>query len=330
MSGPGHHLVAVAGSAGGVEALKTFTSALPGDLPATVLVALHLPATGRSHLAEILRRRCALDVVPAQDGLELVPGRLVVAHADSHLLVADDRIALGRGARENGNRPSHDAMLRAAALARGPRAVGVVLTGLLDDGAAGLRTVARYGGSCLVQDPDDAEFAPMPRAALAAVPDAVTADVPTLAKEVVRVVGEVPGAQPAVDDVQRRRDVAELASALGRRPLDDDGGPLGDPSPYACPDCHGVLNVVPDDAVVRFRCRTGHAWTGESLAAQHDVEVEAALWTALRVLEERTEISRRLAERARAGGRGWSDEHFRARADEAEHSARLLRELLRR
>jgi two-component system, chemotaxis family, protein-glutamate methylesterase/glutaminase len=323
-------LVAIGASAGGVEALKTLVARLPADLPATVLVALHLPASARSFLADILARAGALPVRQARPDMPLVPGEVVVAHPDAHLLVVDDRIVLGSGPRENGARPSHDAMLRSVALARRGRVVAGVLTGLLDDGAAGLHVVARYGGHCLVQDPAEAEFPSMPTAALRAVPTARSLPLQALAEEVVRAVSEVPPAEPVVPEEQWQRDLAELQSALGRPPVLPDGSPAGEPSPYACPDCHGVLNTVPDPGVLRFRCRTGHAWSAESLVAQQDNDVEEALWTALRVLEERAEMSRRLADLALTNGREWSQEHFLSRAADADRSAVLLRAVLRR
>lgn len=239
MSGSVRDLVAVGGSAGGVEALKTLVSGLPADLPAAVLLALHLRPTSRSYLADILQRRCPLEVLPARDGLELLPGRVVVAHPDAHLLAVDGHVVLGRGAHENGHRPSHDAMLRSVALARGHRAVGVVVSGLLDDGAAGLGAVARYGGACLVQDPASAEFTAMPTAALRQVPDARTAPLPRLAEEVVRLVTGRPDEQREVDEVQRRRDLAELESALGSVPTDPEGGALGEPWSSPCPSLPG-------------------------------------------------------------------------------------------
>ena len=322
-------LVVVGASAGGVEALKTLTSLLPADLRASVLVALHLPASARSYLPEILARSCALPVRAARDGMVLSPGEVVVAHPDAHLIVVDGRVVLGRGPKENGSRPSHDAMLRAAALAAGTRVVGAVLTGLLDDGAAGLAVVRRYGGLCFVQDPAEADFPSMPTAALRAVPDARSLPLQALAEEVVRAVDEAPPPPPIVPEEQWQRDLAELESALGRSPVMPDGSPTGDPSPYACPDCHGVLNTVPDATVLRFRCRTGHAWSAESLVTQQDGDVEEALWTALRVLEERAEMSRRLADMATSAGRGWSQEHFLSRAKDADRSAELLRAVLR-
>ena len=323
-------LVVIGASAGGVEALKTLTSLLPADLPASVLVALHLPASARSYLPDILARTCALPVRQARDGMTLTPGEVVVAHPDAHLLVVEERVVLGRGPKENGSRPSHDAMMRSAALARGTRVVAGVLTGLLDDGAAGLHVVQRHGGHCLVQDPAEADFPSMPTAALRAVPDARSLTLRALAEEIVRAVDEAPPPALTVPEEQWQRDVAELESALGRSPVMPDGTPAGAPSPYACPDCHGVLNTVPDETVLRFRCRTGHAWSAESLVAQQDGDVEEALWTALRILEERGEMSRRLADMATVAGRGWSQEHFLSRAEDADRSAGLLRAVLRR
>lgn len=324
-------LVAVVASAGGVEALKVFLSLLPADLPACVLVALHLPKDARSVLTEILRRVSGPAVALAQDGVLLEPGLVLVAPPDNHLLVRDGRVLLGRGPTENGHRPSHDAMLRAVALEAGPRAVGVVLTGLLDDGAAGLAAVHRYGGRCFVQDPDDADFPSMPLAALEAVPDARRAPLAALAHEVVLAteddhVSDVPD----VSDSQRVLDVVEVRSAERGTPQLPDGSTPGTPSQFSCPDCHGVLNGVPDHGITRFRCRTGHAWTAESLAAVQQEQVEEALWVALRVLEERADLSHRLSEQAVRERRDWSGEHHARRAQEAGRSAALIRGVLAR
>lgn len=332
-SDPGDSLqvVAVAASAGGVEALKGFVRGLPAGLPATVLVALHLPSAARSVLADILTRHCAMRVDVAEHGRPLEPGRVVVAPPDSHLLVRDGTVLLGHGPRENGHRPSHDAMLRSLAVAFGPRATGVVLTGLLDDGAAGLGAVHRYGGTCLVQDPDTADYASMPRAALTAVPSARCLSLSDLPAEVVRVVNDpsrtsVP--PPVVSQDLRDLDLAEIRSAEHGSPTLSDGSTPGTPSPFSCPDCSGVLNHVPDERVLRFRCRTGHAWTSDSLAMQQEEQVEEALWVALRVLEERAAFSRQLSEQAAEGPAQWAAAHHTRRADEADRSAALVRRVL--
>ena len=282
-------------------------------------------------LPSLLARRTSLEVLSARDGLELAPGRVIVAVPDRHLMVVAERgreqVLLGGGARENGHRPAHDAMMRSAALLRGPRTVGIVLTGLLDDGAAGMRAISRYGGCCLVQDPSEAAFPDMPRAALRAVPEATPLPLDRLAEEVVAVVERPPSDPPAVSQQQRERDLAELASALGEDPHLPDGSIPGEPSSLACPSCHGVLHFVPD-SVLRYRCRTGHAWTAESLIVEQDGAVEEAIWAALRALEERADLAERLATRASVAGRNWSTAHYAERRDEARRASATLRALL--
>lgn len=288
---PARDLLVVGGSAGGVDALKRFVSALPDDLDAAVCVALHLSATSPSLLPGILQRVCGLRVVPAVDGAVLEAGVVHVARPDVHLVVVGDVVRLGPGPRENGHRPSLDVLLRSAAVSRGPRAVGVVLTGMLDDGAAGLHRIDAYGGAALVQDPGDAEFPSMPRAALAAVPHARRAALADLAQEAVTAMSvDRSDVQPA--EHERLRDEAELRSALGRDPALPGGEVVGDPSPYSCPDCGGVLDGVHQEgSVLRFRCRVGHAYSVESLLEAQDDTVEHALSTALRALEERGEVA---------------------------------------
>ncbi len=181
-------LVVIGASAGGVDALKRLVAALPADLPAAVCATIHLASGTPSMLAGILSRASAMPVVAAEDGAVLEEGVVHVSQPDAHLVVVDDRLVLGQGAKENGNRPSIDVLLRSAALARGNRVVGVVLTGMLDDGTAGLGTVLRYGGSALVQDPDEAEFPSMPRNALRGNPGARPLPLQDLVEEVVRLV----------------------------------------------------------------------------------------------------------------------------------------------
>jgi two-component system chemotaxis response regulator CheB len=321
-------LVVVGGSAGGVDALKRFVALLPPDLPAAVCVTLHLASGSPSMLPGILARVSAIKVQPAEDGAQLEDGVVYVAQPDAHLVVVDDHLVLGQGARENGNRPSVDVLLRSAAVARGSRVVGVVLTGMLDDGAAGLAAVARYGGAALVQDPEDAEFPSMPRNALRGTPTARALPLAALADEVVRIVSSDEGTTPEVEPQQRERDLAEVQSALGLDPLMPDGSHIAPPSRYSCPECGGVLNEVGVDPALRFRCRVGHAYTAGTLLQHQAGTVEDALWTALRALEERQEISQRLAEEAGAAGRDWSRMHFRRRADDARRSADVLRRVL--
>ena len=211
---PAHRdLVVVGGSAGGLTVLMDLVAGLPADLPATVLVGLHLPRTGRSVLAAILARHSSLPVLPAVDGQLLMLGSIVVAVQDRHLIVDGDRLRLGRGGGPHDPRPSHDVMFRSAALARGPRTVGVVLTGLLADGAAGLLCIHRYGGLCLVQDPEKAQFSDMPRHALEAVPSATVVPADELAAQVTAAVLGTPGPWPDVPAAVLQADRAAVTRA---------------------------------------------------------------------------------------------------------------------
>lgn len=320
-------LVVAGGSAGGVEALKRFVTALPADLPATVCVTLHLASGSTSLLPSILARRAAVRVRAAEDGAPLEHGVVYVSQPDSHLVVVDDHVMLGTGARENGNRPSLDVLMRSAAVARGPRVVGAVLTGMLDDGSAGLARVARYGGVALVQDPAEAEFPPMPRNALASTPLARALPLDALVQEVVRLVSENRGAGPDVSGPERERDEAEVRGALGPSALPD-RNTIGLPTPYSCPDCGGVLNSVDELGLLRLRCRVGHAFSADTLMHSQGDTIADALWTALRALDERRETAERLSNQADGTGRAWSRAHFRLRAEQARRSANVLREML--
>lgn len=319
-------VVLVGASAGGVEALRTLVAGLPADLPATVLVVLHVPSTGTNALAAILDRSGPLPARAAEHGGPLRHGEVVVAVPDRHLLVTDDHVALTSGPRENGHRPAVDALFRSAARAVGPRAIGVVLTGALDDGAAGLVALRAQGGVGVVQDPADALYDGMPRAALeAARPEHVVplADVPGL---LARLVLEQAPARPSRAGDERMREEVAM-SEFDLRPLEGDDHP-GDPSGYSCPDCSGVLWRIEDHGLLRFRCRVGHAWSPESLQDQQTAELDGALWIALRSLEERAALAREMADRAREAGHDLTANRFADRAVETGDAARTIRRLL--
>jgi two-component system chemotaxis response regulator CheB len=165
-------LIVVGASAGGVEALRAFVSGLPVELPAPVVVVLHIPRSAPSALPAILTRAGPLTATSAQHGAALRAGVIYTAPADHHVLVVEGRVHLSVGPAENGHRPAIDPLFRSAAVAYGPQAVGVVLSGTRDDGTAGLAAIAACGGTALVQDPGDALFAAMPASALGHVPDA--------------------------------------------------------------------------------------------------------------------------------------------------------------
>jgi two-component system, chemotaxis family, protein-glutamate methylesterase/glutaminase len=320
-------VVVVGASAGGVEALRRLVSGLPADFPAAVLVVLHTPATARSALAEILTRSGPLPASQAREDDELVPGRILVAPPDRHLIVYGDRVTLSRGPRENGHRPAVDVLFRSAARALGPRVIGVVLSGTLDDGAAGMVAVRRRGGVGVVQSPDDALYPSMPRAAIAGddpghvVP---VADIPAI---LCKLVEEPVGPAPHDDDGTELMD-AEVALANHEPGELNDPDRPGDPSGFACPDCNGVLFEIHEGHIRRFRCRVGHAWSPHSLVAQQAFAVEGALWMALRALEEKAALADRMRDNARARRHMITAQSFAAQGVEARASAVILRDLI--
>lgn len=324
----------VGASAGGVEALTELFSALPADIPASIFVVLHVPPDSRSVLPRILSRFGPLRAVHARDGDTISHGCIYVAPPDNHLLVKRGRIRLARGPRENSARPAVDPLFRTAALAYGPRVVGVVLSGNLDDGTAGLHAVKARGGIAVAQDPEEALFAGMPGSAVANVEvDHVLplAGIAELLNRLARTRVEPQGGDPVHHDreseteLELEADIAEMdADAITR------GRPAGAASGYTCPECHGSLWEVREGEVVRFRCRVGHAYSVETLLAEQGGAMEAALWTAFQALEERTALTRSMSERMARRGQHRLAERYRSDSEETAARAELVRRVLLR
>ena len=313
------HLIAIGTSAGGVHTLSELVSQLPRDLPAAVLVVLHLSPQGRSVLPAILTRAGALEAVHPRSGEPLRAGQIYVAPPDHHLVVEDGRLRLSRSATENGHRPAIDVTFRTAALAYGPRCVGVVLTGNLDDGTAGLAAIKGCGGVTVVQDPRDALYPSMPESAIAAVDVDHVVPLHLMA--------------PLLADLVRRRPAAGIACEKEEPTtllVADWGGgaEVGQPSGITCPECGGALFESAGQGPDHFRCRTGHAYSPQSLLAKQSETLEATLWASMRALEESAALARRLEHRARRSGHDFRGERYEERARRAESHAEQLRRLL--
>jgi len=318
-------VVVVGASAGGVEALRTMARSLPADFPAAILVVMHLSPGARSALPLILDRSGPLPAYAAIHGALLRPGVIHVATPDHHLLTDDDAMVLTHGPTEHGHRPAINATFRSAAVTAGPRATGVILSGTLDDGALGLRSIVDRGGRAMVQDPADALHAGMPENALALV-DAEyvlpAAEIgPALDKLVRRPVDEATGPEPSAAlllEDRIARDGVRLGSVVP--------GDRLPPSGYPCPDCRGPLTEV--DAAGRYRCRLGHAWSVEALLGAHDTEFQRALWTALRSLDEKTALARRLRQDSERRDYGMLAHRYATTATECADAADTLRKFL--
>jgi two-component system chemotaxis response regulator CheB len=301
-------LVVAGASAGGVAALQELLGALPRDFAGAVCVVMHLAPNQPSFLDRILARSSTLPVHAATDGDPLRPGHVYVATPDHHLQIDGDRIVMGSGPSENGHRPSVDALFRSAARWRGPAAIGVVLTGSLDDGAAGLRAIKARGGRAAVQDPERSDYPGMPSAALQAV-DADAVGSPA------ELAGWLAAQRPG------------RAIAVG---ADEAGEPDPEqPEPFlTCPDCHGSLHEDREGDQISFACLIGHKWSPASLEAFQRQDVEQALWAAVRALEEQAHLNARLAARS-TGGRVRASASFHGAAHRAAEHAEILRRVVR-
>jgi two-component system, chemotaxis family, protein-glutamate methylesterase/glutaminase len=282
-------IVAIGASAGGIEALWDFLSALPARLPAAVLVVMHLAPYTHSRLADVLGRRSALPVKAAQDAEAILESHVYVAVPDRHLLLDFERMRLTLGPKESRVRPSVDALFRSVAVCCGPRSIGVVLSGSLDDGTAGLWAIKDRNGVALVQDPAEAIHEAMPRSAIEHVDVDAVAPATELAaitsREVARLL-----AQPPQSERSPEADV-EARVAAGEPGLEQQIMALGTPSYFTCPECHGTLTEIHEGRIVRFRCHTGHAYSLQSLMGDLDEHIEDSLWNTIRGLEERLRLS---------------------------------------
>ncbi len=351
-------LVVIGASAGGVESLRKLVRHLDPDLPACVLVVLHFPATSASLLPAILNRARTLPASTAVDGEPLRRGHILVARPDYHLLVSGDHVSLTRGPRENGFRPAIDVLFRSAARAAGPRVIGVILSGMLDDGTAGMLNIRQRGGLVLAQSPNDAIYPSMPDNVIQHVGADRIGTVAELAQAVNRLVRtpNEPSGRPSAprsatnaspSDPSDPNDPNEPDDPPNDRPPEPpqmlateveiaDMNPSafvntdrpGRPSGYSCPDCNGTLFEIDDAGLLRFRCRVGHAWSSLALMAAQSDALEGALWMAFRSLEEKAALSRQLARRAGERGHTLSQQRYLEKASEAGRSALLLQQLL--
>lgn len=314
-------IIVIGGSAGSGTVLKRLVADLPRDLPASVFVSTHMPAQLPSLLVDILAGCAALPVSRAVDGQPIQPGRIYVAAPDRHLLLVDGVVRLGSGPRENMVRPSIDPLFRSAALSYGSRTIGVVLSGLLNDGASGLRAIASVGGTTVVQHPLDAEADEMPLAAL----EAVDVDHVAPAAALGALLAGLAGSEAGVGSAAAEDLALEVEIAGGARLGSDRLTRIATPSALSCPECHGVLSEVTGARPLRYRCQIGHAHTAEALAANID-EVDEAVRVAMRVMEERVTLVERMAVDARIAGRVAVAELYEARAAEYRRYAETLRE----
>jgi two-component system, chemotaxis family, protein-glutamate methylesterase/glutaminase len=302
---PKHDIIVIGGSAGAVEAVRNLVSQLPSGLPAVTFVVIHVSPRVRNLLAPILSRAGGPPAVEAENGMSIRHGQIYVAAPDYHLLVENGHIHSGNGPREQDHRPAINATFRSAALTYGDRVAGVVLSGEMDDGVAGLWEIKRRGGIAIVQNPEEALYPSMPLSALREI---------------------------AVDYTVR---LAEMGALLCRLANGTGEGkrtsPENDPmeptlTDLTCPECRGTIWEVPQGNGTEYRCRVGHTYSPKTMLAEHYSTQEKALYSALVALEEGVSLAKRMADKFDPELREQLHQEVRDREAEAEILRKLLAE----
>jgi two-component system chemotaxis response regulator CheB len=318
---PASAIVVIGTSAGGVEALLKLVTALPADLPAAVFIVLHV-GSHKSELPGLLNRVGGMPTRHADDGDPIKPGHIYVAPPDHHMVLQPGRISLTRGPRENWARPAIDPLFRSAAEAYGPNVIGVILTGALNDGTAGLYQVACAGGTTIVQDPADAVNPSMPQSALAHVAVDHCLPLVDIAAKLTRLVDDLSHVPvlSAGDAAEQPQEEKEMAAEFTQNL----------PVAVTCPDCGGALRRRELGSLTQFACHIGHIYTAEVMLAAQFLTLERFLESAMRSLGERAELCRQMAEQAPAVGHDQAATAWDAAMQEAHHQTEPLRQMLTR
>jgi two-component system chemotaxis response regulator CheB len=323
---PSRDRIVIGASAGGIEALLLLFGRLPAELPAAIFVVVHFPSESTSLLPEILTRAGNMPAMHAVDGEMIRSGRIYVAPPDHHLILQQSAIRLSRGPREHGFRPAIDPLFRSATQVYGPRVISVILSGNLSDGVAGLQAVQRAGGVALVQDPSEALFPDLPANAIASVRIDRVLPAAEIAEELKRLTQqtEQEGESLSMSDENKQESLAVQQDMAAY----EKGESITQRTVLTCPDCGGLIWELQDGQLFGFRCHVGHAYSSDSLLVRQGEALETALWTAIRALEERAALLRRLATLSEQRSLGRMVEKYTARADEVERQADIVRLVL--
>jgi two-component system, chemotaxis family, protein-glutamate methylesterase/glutaminase len=330
----------IGGSAGSIEALRVIVAGLPAEFPGSIFVVVHLSSDSPSLLDQHLSHWGRLPACHPLDEDPIVRGRIYVAGPDHQMTLEGGHIRVQKGPRENRHRPAIDPLFRSAAREHGRRVIGVILSGLLDDGSAGLYAVKERGGIGIVQDPDDAVWGEMPRRAIEyAKPQSILLTqqiAPSLIELTSTALEHTHMPNKRSSKASEKNNGSHAAKQKNNGP--DTGKPEenlktsypeeseGVPSVFACPECHGVLWELRDKELVRFRCRVGHSYGPDSLSKELSAASESALWAAMRALEEKAALQRRVADGM--GGNKLSARRLRDQSAADDANARLVRAMI--
>lgn len=317
-------IIVVGASAGGITALVQLVKSLPQNFTASIFVVLHISASSPSNLPAILSRVGLLDAIQPKDGEQVKSGRIYVASPDHHMLLEGNRVLMKKGPEENRFRPSIDALFRSAAYTYGPRVIGVVLSGLLNDGTSGLWSVKRLGGVTVIQEPQDADHPNMPLNVLEYVKVDYILPASNMGALLSKLTKEKASRKPRIS--KKEMESLKMEVIISKQDNAFEMGIMneGELTPFTCPECHGVLVRLLEGKFIRFRCHTGHAYTASSLLADLSKSVEETLWQAMRGLEETTLLLKQIGAHFKKQGRKDAAGIFTRKADMTTKRARVI------
>jgi len=319
------YVLVVGASAGGLSALSELVGQLSKELDVAVFIVMHLSRIGISNfLVDRLKPLTSLQCVVAEEGATIEQGYIYVAQPNQHLLVKKGIIVIGRGPEENRWRPSIDVLFRSAAAAYSTRAIGVVLTGLLDDGTTGMLAIKRSGGVSIVQDPNEAEYPDMPLSVLNNMDVDYCVSLQQMGLIIAQITLQDREEIPAPNDIVIESEIAE------RVVIDyDNVAKLGVKSIYACPDCGGGLwNISKENGPDRYRCHIGHSYSEGDLEHKQVKIMENTLWIALRIMEERKTLLNKMEIDHSKRGLASISASYRTKKDEIQIHIDRLKEVV--
>lgn len=317
-------IIVIGASAGGVSALKEIVRSLDSNFHASIFIVLHIPAYSRSNLHTVLNVQSSLPVVQPCDGDVIEAGKIYVATNDHHLLLEDNKVIVKKGPKENRFRPSIDALFRSAASVYGPRTIGIVLSGVLDDGTSGMWSIKRQGGLAIVQDPQDAEHPEMPQNVMQYVDVDYCLPANEIGPLLSKLVSEPSPEKYKFSPEELKRLKMEVIIATRDNSFEMGIMDMGELTPFTCPECEGALVRLFEGNIIRYRCHTGHAYTASSLLAEVTESIESKLWQVLRAMEETTMLLNSIADNFEKLENKESANEFRAKADRLKKRARHI------
>jgi len=318
-------IIVMGASAGGVNALVDLVASLPADFDASIFLVLHVSPSSPSLLPDILSRSGPLEAKHPHDGEKIKPGNIYVAPPDHHLILDNDSILVKKGPKENRFRPSIDALFRSAAYMYGSRVIGIVLSGLMDDGTSGLWSVKRLGGVSIIQDPSDARFPDMPLNALEQVEVDYKLPVSEMASKLKKLISEPVKKSPAISSEEKKRFETEITIATQDNAFEMGILNMGDLTPFTCPECHGSLVSIQEGKRRRYRCHTGHAYTSSALLDSVTKTIEENLWNAVRGLEETVMLLENTGKQLEESGQKREAKQFLDKAKETRRKSQEIR-----